>query len=47
MAAGEEGEPVVKRAHEEYITYEEFRDRVKNLFCQPTKTMVDIILGRD
>ncbi|MDA8087109.1 MAG: hypothetical protein M0Z75_10460 [Nitrospiraceae bacterium] len=33
--------------HEEHNTPEEFRDRVRKLFCQPKKTMVDIILDRD
>jgi predicted metal-binding protein len=33
--------------HEEHVTPEEFRRRVKKLFCQPRKTMVDIILNKD
>ena len=33
--------------HEEHVTPEEFRDSVKRVFCQPQKTMVDIILNRD
>jgi len=33
--------------HEEHITSEEFRDRVKRVFCQPQKSMVDIILNKD
>lgn len=33
--------------HREHISSEEFRGRVKKLFCQPRKTMVDIILDRD
>ena len=33
--------------HEEHITPEEFRRRVKTLFRQPKKTMVDLILDRD
>jgi predicted metal-binding protein len=33
--------------HEEHMTPEEFRDRVKRLFCRPRQTMVDIILDRD
>lgn len=33
--------------HEEHITPEEFRRRVKKLFCQTRKTMVDIILNKD
>jgi len=33
--------------HEEHVSPEEFRRRVKRLFCQPRKTMVDIILNKD
>jgi predicted metal-binding protein len=33
--------------HQEHITPEEFRSRVKKLFCQPRKTMADIILDKD
>ena len=33
--------------HEEHITTDEFKERVKNVFNQPRMTMVDIILGRD
>ena len=38
---------VVIGTHEEHITTEEFRLRVKKLFCQPRKTMVDLILNKD
>ena len=38
---------IVIGTHQEHITPEEFRGRVKKLFCQPRKTMVDIILDRD
>lgn len=38
---------IVMGTHEEHITPEEFRARVKKLFCQSKKTMVDIILNRD
>ncbi len=38
---------VVVGTHEEHVTPEEFRERVKRLFCQPRKTMVDIILNKD
>ncbi len=38
---------VVIGTHEEKVSPEEYRDRVKKLFCQPRKTMVDIILDRD
>lgn len=37
----------VAGTHEEHITYEEFRDKVRSLFCQPRKNMVDVILGRE
>jgi predicted metal-binding protein len=33
--------------HEEHLSAEEYRARVKKLFCQPKRTMVDVILGRD
>jgi len=38
---------VVIGTHQEHITPEEFRRRVKKLFCQPRKTMVDMILDKD
>ena len=38
---------IIIGTHEEHITPEEFRERVKRLFCQPRKTMVDLILNRD
>lgn len=38
---------IVIGTHEEHITPEEFRRRVKKLFLQPRKTMVDIILNKD
>ncbi len=38
---------VVVGTHEEHLTPEEFRKKVKRLFCQPRKTMVDIILNKD
>jgi predicted metal-binding protein len=38
---------VVIGTHEERVTPKEYRDRVKNLFCQPRKSMVDIILNKD
>ena len=38
---------IVIGKHEERIAPEEFRRRVKKLFCQPRKTMVDIILNMD
>jgi predicted metal-binding protein len=38
---------IVIGTHEEHVTPEEFRWRVKKLFSQPRKTMVDIILNKD
>jgi predicted metal-binding protein len=38
---------IVIGTHQEHITPEEFRARVKRLFNQPRKTMVDMILDRD
>ena len=38
---------IVIGTHEEHTTPEEFRRRVKKLFRQPRKTMVDIILNKD
>jgi predicted metal-binding protein len=38
---------IVIGTHEEHVTPEEFRRRVKKLFRQPRKTMVDVILNKD
>ena len=38
---------IVIGTHTENVSPEEFRGRVKNLFHQPRKTMVDIILNKD
>ncbi len=38
---------IVIGTHEAHVTPEEFRRRVKKLFCQPRKTMVDLILNKD
>jgi len=38
---------IVIGTHEEHITVEEYRQRVKKLFCGPRKTMVDMILNKD
>lgn len=38
---------IVIGTHQEHVTPEEYRERVKKLFCQPGKTMVDLTLGRD
>ena len=49
-AALEEAFPkirVVIGTHEEHVTPEEYRKRVKKLFCQSQKTMVDVILNKD
>ena len=38
---------IVIGTHEEHLTSEEYRERVKKLFCQPHKNMVDLILNKD
>ncbi len=38
---------IVLGTHQEHVTPEEYRDRVRKLFCQPRKTMVDVILDKD
>jgi predicted metal-binding protein len=38
---------IVIGTHEEHVTPEEYRNRVKKLFCQTQKTMVDVILNKD
>ncbi len=38
---------IVVGTHQEHITPDEFRLRVKKLFSQPRKSMVDMILGKD
>ncbi|HAK60462.1 MAG TPA: CGGC domain-containing protein [Nitrospiraceae bacterium] len=38
---------IVIGTHRENVTEEEFHDRVKKLFCQPRKSMVDVILNKD
>jgi predicted metal-binding protein len=38
---------IVIGTHEEHVTPEEYRKRVKKLFCQPRKTMVDVIFDKD
>lgn len=38
---------IVIDTHEEHATLEEFRHRVKRIFYQPQKTMIDIILKKD
>ncbi|MBI1810498.1 MAG: CGGC domain-containing protein [Nitrospirae bacterium] len=49
-AALEEAFPNIKiiiGTHQERVTPEEYRERVKKLFCQPRKMMVDLILEKD
>ena len=38
---------IVIGTHEEHVTPEEYRNRVKKLCCRPRVTMVDVILTRD
>lgn len=38
---------IIVGSHEEHISPDAFRARVKQLFCQPRKTMTDIILNND
>lgn len=38
---------IVIGTHQEHVTPDEYRERVKKLFCQSRKTMVDLILGKD
>jgi predicted metal-binding protein len=38
---------IIPGTHQEHIPPNEFRDRVNKLFCQPRKTMTDLILKRD
>lgn len=37
---------IIIGTHEAHITNEEFREKVKELFCQPRRSMVDLIKGR-
>ncbi len=37
---------IVIGTHEAHITHEQFREKVKGLFCQPQASMVDVIKGR-
>ena len=41
------GVKIIIGTHEESVTPEEYRERVRKLFCQTPKTMVDVILSRD
>lgn len=38
---------VAMGTHQEHITEQEFRKRVQKLFCQPRKTMIDLIMNKD
>lgn len=38
---------IVIGTHQEHVTAEEYRKRVKKLFCQERKSMADIILDKD
>lgn len=38
---------IVIGTHEEHVSPEEYRKRVKKLFCQTPKTMTDVILDKD
>ncbi|MFW8602438.1 CGGC domain-containing protein, partial [Desulfobacterota bacterium M19] len=38
---------IIIGTHEEHVTPEEYRERVKKLFCQTQLTMADVILGKD
>jgi len=38
---------IVIGTHQEHITDDEFRTEVKRLFCQPKRSMVDMILKKD
>ncbi|HWR59073.1 MAG TPA: CGGC domain-containing protein [Thermodesulfovibrionales bacterium] len=41
------GVKIVIGTHEERVTPEEYRERVRKLFCQSPKTMIDVILNKD
>ena len=46
----EEAFPSIKiiiGTHEEHVTPEEYKERVKKLFCQTQLSMADVILGND
>lgn len=38
---------IVIGTHQEHVTPEEYRERVRKLFCQPRKMMVDLILNSE
>ncbi|MPL65713.1 hypothetical protein SDC9_11377 [bioreactor metagenome] len=37
---------VIIGTHEAHVTHEQFRESVKELFCQPKRTMVEVIKGK-
>ncbi len=41
------GIKIIVGTHQEHVTPEDFRKRVKKLFNQPRKTMIDVILDKD
>ncbi|MBU0675125.1 MAG: CGGC domain-containing protein [Proteobacteria bacterium] len=47
LASAFPGIRIVIGTHREHLTLEEYRERVKRLFCQDRKNMVDLILDRD
>lgn len=47
LAGAFPGLKIVIGSHEEHVSPEEYRSRVKKLFCQPRKTMTDIIMDND
>ena len=40
------GTEIVIGTHEAHVTHKQFREDVRGLFCQPKRTMVDVIKGR-
>lgn len=40
------GIEIVVGTHEAHVTNEQFREDVRELFCQPKRSMVDVIKGR-
>lgn len=37
---------VIIGTHDAHVTHEQFRESVKELFCQPRRTMVEVIKGK-
>ena len=40
------GVDVIEGTHAPHISHDEFKDEVRELFCQGRRTMTDVILGR-